>query len=306
MRAGRGATGNDHGSRTPLPLVGRGRGWGLSLISIAPENPTPTRVNARRPSPQGGGLMPHDPMPQPSAIANEARRPPLPPGISRIIFQGMPRPFPPSPIARISVRPDHDDPNAVVGRGRAGSRPAAHRRHVRGGAPPDRGEHADLRRRSRPAPASSHASICRWTRDGGWKRPPFAPRANDTVPAPRASAQLQAPHARRAPRRARRAPHPRTGGERVRRSRQARRGAGASEDGEARRPAARPQAAGRRSAEPRGSPPPDHAALRRPASTSPARRARRSRISSPTANGRRRRPCRRAAAARAARGSSGG
>ena len=37
----------------------------------------------------------------------------------------------------------------------------------------------------------SHASICRWTRDGGWKRPPFAPRANDTVPTPRASAQLR-------------------------------------------------------------------------------------------------------------------
>ncbi len=37
----------------------------------------------------------------------------------------------------------------------------------------------------------SHASICRWARDGGWKRPPFAPRANDMIPAPRASAQLR-------------------------------------------------------------------------------------------------------------------
>ena len=27
-------------------------------------------------------------------------------------------------------------------------------------------------------------SICRWTRDGGWQRPVFAPRATDTVPAP--------------------------------------------------------------------------------------------------------------------------
>ncbi len=35
------------------------------------------------------------------------------------------------------------------------------------------------------------ASICRWTRDGGWKRPPFAPRATDTVPRARASAQLK-------------------------------------------------------------------------------------------------------------------
>ena len=35
------------------------------------------------------------------------------------------------------------------------------------------------------------ASICRWTRDGGWQRPVFAPRATDTVPRPRASAQLR-------------------------------------------------------------------------------------------------------------------
>jgi hypothetical protein len=35
------------------------------------------------------------------------------------------------------------------------------------------------------------ASICRWTRDGGWKRPAFAPRATDTVPRMRASARLK-------------------------------------------------------------------------------------------------------------------
>jgi hypothetical protein len=35
------------------------------------------------------------------------------------------------------------------------------------------------------------ASICRWTRDGGWQRPPFAPRATDTVPTVRASAKLR-------------------------------------------------------------------------------------------------------------------
>jgi hypothetical protein len=35
------------------------------------------------------------------------------------------------------------------------------------------------------------ASICRWTRDGGWQRPLFAPRATDTVPRPRASAKLK-------------------------------------------------------------------------------------------------------------------
>jgi hypothetical protein len=37
----------------------------------------------------------------------------------------------------------------------------------------------------------SHASICRWARDGGWKRPPFAPRATDTIPTARASAKLR-------------------------------------------------------------------------------------------------------------------
>jgi len=35
------------------------------------------------------------------------------------------------------------------------------------------------------------ASICRWTRDGGWQRPPFAPRVTDTVPSARASAKLK-------------------------------------------------------------------------------------------------------------------
>ena len=47
------------------------------------------------------------------------------------------------------------------------------------------------------------ASICRWTRDGGWKRPLFAPRATDTVPTPRASQKLKlrklAEHIRAAP-----------------------------------------------------------------------------------------------------------
>jgi hypothetical protein len=36
------------------------------------------------------------------------------------------------------------------------------------------------------------ASICRWTRDQGWQRPLFAPRATDTVPSARASARLKA------------------------------------------------------------------------------------------------------------------
>ena len=35
------------------------------------------------------------------------------------------------------------------------------------------------------------ASICRWTRDQGWTRPLFAPRATDTIPRERAGAQLK-------------------------------------------------------------------------------------------------------------------
>ncbi len=100
-------------------------------------------------------------------------------------------PFPPSPIARLHVRPDHDDPNAVVAPRQAG-------RH---GQPHSDATVAAVRRLIEQSTLSygeirartgvSHASICRWTRDQGWKRPPFAPRANDLVPAPRASAQLR-------------------------------------------------------------------------------------------------------------------
>jgi hypothetical protein len=35
------------------------------------------------------------------------------------------------------------------------------------------------------------ASISRWSRDGGWQRPLFAPRATDTVPTARASQKLK-------------------------------------------------------------------------------------------------------------------
>jgi len=44
--------------------------------------------------------------------------------------------------------------------------------------------YAEIAKRTGVAPAS----ICRWTRDGAWKRPLFAPRATDTVPSFLASA----------------------------------------------------------------------------------------------------------------------
>ena len=37
----------------------------------------------------------------------------------------------------------------------------------------------------------STGCISYWKRDGGWKRPPFAPRSNDTMPTVRASAHLR-------------------------------------------------------------------------------------------------------------------
>lgn len=37
----------------------------------------------------------------------------------------------------------------------------------------------------------STGSISNWSRDGGWKRPPFAPRACDLIPTPRATAKLK-------------------------------------------------------------------------------------------------------------------
>ena len=91
-------------------------------------------------------------------------------------------------IARLGVRPDQ--PDAFVGpRPRGSRRPhtdakvAAVRRLI---------EQTTLTYGEIAARTGvGRASICRWTRDGGWKRPPFAPRATDTIPAPRASAQLK-------------------------------------------------------------------------------------------------------------------
>ena len=156
----------------------------------------------------------------------------------------MRRLFPPPPDCHgSSVRPDPEEPDRRGRAGRGSRRPhtdatfAAVRRLIEESTL----SYAQIRART----GVSHASICRWTRDGGWKRPPFAPRANDTDPDPARQRAAQAAHARRAPRRARRAPYPRAGRERVRRSRQARRGAGASEHGEARRPPPAQAPAGR-------------------------------------------------------------
>jgi hypothetical protein len=103
----------------------------------------------------------------------------------------MPRLFPlhPSPpIVRLSVRSDHDDPAAVVGRHgprqpHTDATVAAVRRLF---------EQSTLNYRQIAARTGvSTGAISYWSRDGGWKRPPFAPRACDTMPTARASAKLK-------------------------------------------------------------------------------------------------------------------
>ena len=99
----------------------------------------------------------------------------------------MPPPFLP-PIARLRVLPD--DPAAMVApRPRGSHRPhtdatvAAVRRLI---------EQTTLTYREIAAKTGvARRSFGRWARDGGWQRPPFAPRATDTVPTVRAGRKLK-------------------------------------------------------------------------------------------------------------------
>ena len=98
-------------------------------------------------------------------------------------------PFYQPTIARIGVRPD--EPNAIIGPRKRGSR----RPHTDAtvAAVRDFVEQTVLTYSEIVAKTGvGRASICRWTRDGQWKRPLFAPRATDTVPSHRASARLKA------------------------------------------------------------------------------------------------------------------
>ena len=94
-----------------------------------------------------------------------------------------------SSIARIGVRPDQ--PGAVVGPRPRGSR----RPHADATVAVVRRLIEDTTLTYGEIAAKTGvgcASICRWARDGGWRRPLFAPRATDTVPSARASARLKA------------------------------------------------------------------------------------------------------------------
>jgi hypothetical protein len=98
----------------------------------------------------------------------------------------MRNPFAP-PLIRLRVTPD--DPRAIPGRPRGSRRPHgdAAVAEVRKLIENSTLTYAQIE----AATGVGRASICRWTRDGGWQRPPFAPRATDTVPRPRASAKLK-------------------------------------------------------------------------------------------------------------------
>ncbi len=95
-----------------------------------------------------------------------------------------------SPIARLHIKPD--EPEAMPGppRPRGSRRPHADAKvaQVRRLIEQSVLTYGEIAARS----GVGRASICRWTRDGGWQRPFFAPRATDTVPSARASAKLKA------------------------------------------------------------------------------------------------------------------
>ncbi len=182
--------------------------------------------------------------------------------------------------------------------------PPACRRDPRSGAPADRADRADLwgdriahRRRPRqhlPLDARRRleaSAVCAARDRHGAARTRQCP--------------VEAAHACRTPRRAHRALYPRAGAERGHRSRQARRGAGAPEDGESRRPAAAWQAAAplwRRGAarNSRRTAAPDHGTVCRRCELCGTPRRRPSTTSSQTARHRPRSPAASAATASAA------
>jgi hypothetical protein len=93
-----------------------------------------------------------------------------------------------SPIFRLRVTPD--EPDAIVApRPRGSRRPHTDLKvaHVRRLIEQSTLTYGEIAAKT----GVGRASICRWTQDGGWKRPPFAPRATDTIPTARASAKLK-------------------------------------------------------------------------------------------------------------------
>ncbi|MGE0563029.1 MAG: hypothetical protein AB7O50_00815 [Pseudolabrys sp.] len=111
-----------------------------------------------------------------------------------------PRLFTSDSVTRLRVTPDADEPFAQTGprprgpQGQSGKVQASRRPHsdatvarVRRLVVETTLTYGEIAART----GVGRASICRWTRDGAWKRPPFAPRATDTVPRARAGQRLK-------------------------------------------------------------------------------------------------------------------
>src|SRR5258708_6484611 len=97
-----------------------------------------------------------------------------------------------SPLVRVGVRPEPDpaEPGAFVApRPRGSRRPHTDAKvaRVRELIEQTTLTYGQIAART----GAGRASMCGGTRDGGWKRPPFAPRATDTVPRARASHKLK-------------------------------------------------------------------------------------------------------------------
>jgi hypothetical protein len=106
------------------------------------------------------------------------------------MFLHMPIPiFTPPRIRVVSLDPSTAPEPSPPPRPRGTRRPHTNGKvaHVRHLVEQTRYTYAEIAARTGVAPAS----ICRWTRDGAWERPLFAPRATDTVPRWRASARLK-------------------------------------------------------------------------------------------------------------------
>ncbi len=102
----------------------------------------------------------------------------------------MSLPFAPS-IIRLRVTPDDaaERPMVRVRRSRGCKRPHADSEvaHVRRLIEQSTLTYSEISAKT----GVGRASICRWTRDGGWTRPVFAPRATDTVRSARAGQKLK-------------------------------------------------------------------------------------------------------------------
>lgn len=95
-----------------------------------------------------------------------------------------------APVARLRVTPDAPEESFATGaRPRGSRRPHSDAKvaRVRRLVEETTLTYGEIAART----GVGRASICRWTRDGQWKRPPFAPRATDTVPRPRAGQRLK-------------------------------------------------------------------------------------------------------------------